>query len=146
MLLLKQVKNYKYNTIKKNNMNITEALKHLQEGIKIKSNNYKKIVQILDSSFVIYQFNETENYYELYEVEEFVFSVNNLNNWIIVTDPTPIQLFNHYSRGAIYYYEKGYTIKRLKTGETFNNTNLSDKKFSFEDINANDWEILEKSE
>src|SRR5574343_5164 len=99
--------------------------------MKIKSNNYKKIVQILDSSFVIYQFNETENYYELYEVEEFVFSVTNLNDWIIVTDPTPLQLFTNYSRGAIYYYEKGYTIKRLKTGETFNNTNLSDKKFSF---------------
>lgn len=124
-------------------MNIVEALKHFQEGGKIKSNDYKKTLQILDSSFVMYQFNETENYYELYEVEQFVFSINNLNNWIIVTDPTPIPLFSNYSRGAIYYYEKGYTIKRLKTSETFNNTNLSDKKFSFEDINANDWEVME---
>lgn len=124
-------------------MNIIEALKHFQEGIKIKGNNSEKIFQILDSSFVIYQFNETENYYELYEFDEFIFSVNDLNNWIIVTDPIPIPFFSNYSRGAIYYYKKGYTIKRLKTSETFNNTNLSDKKFSFEDINANDWEVVE---
>jgi hypothetical protein len=124
-------------------MNIIEALKHFQEGMKIKSNDSKQILRILDSSFVIYQFNETENYYELYEVEQFVFSVNNLNNWIIVADPTPTSLFSNYSRGAIYYYKKGYTIKRLKTSETFNNTNLADKKFSFEDIEANDWEVIE---
>lgn len=126
-------------------MNIAEALKHLQEKKKIKSNNSKKIFQILDSSFVMYQFNETENYYEICKFDEFIFSVNDFNNWIIVTDPTPIPFLSDYACGAKYYYEKGYTIKRLKTAKIFNNTNLSDEKFSFEDINANDWEILDKS-
>jgi len=98
---------------------------------------------MFDSSFIFYEFNKKEKCYELFEFNDFIFSVKDLNDWIIVTDPTPIKLFGSYYRGAIYYYEKGYTIKRLKTSETFNNTNLSDKKFSFEDINANDWEIYE---
>lgn len=124
-------------------MNIIEALKHFQEGKKIKGNNSEKIFQMFDSSFIFYEFNKKEKCYELFEFDGFTFSVNDLNDWIIVTDPTPIKLFGNYYREAIYYYEKGYTIKRLKTSETFNNTNLSDKKFSFEDINANDWEVME---
>jgi hypothetical protein len=98
----------------------------------------------------MYFLEKNKKFFILVEIEEF--SITN-NNWIVFSNPIPITFFSEnfdsagggHSIGASEFYEKGYTIKRLKTGEIFNNTNLSDKKFSIEDINANDWEILEKS-
>jgi hypothetical protein len=133
-------------------MNIAEALKHLQEGKKIQTTETIEpyIYQLFDSFLGMYFLEKNKKSFILVEIEEF--SITN-NNWIVFSNPIPITFFSEnfdsagggHSIGASEFYEKGYTIKRLKTGEIFNNTNLSDKKFSIEDINANDWEILEKS-
>lgn len=40
-------------------------------------------------------------------------------------------------------YNKGKTIKRIKSDKCFNNTDLAHNTFSTEDIEVNDWEIVE---
>ena len=128
-------------------MNITEALKHLQEGKAIKHRDSTHIFRrfIEYSDFMFFKPRWNNNYYDLYSTDQLSISVQELNNWNLYTDPQPISFKGDNSMGASDFYEKGYTIKRLKTGEIFNNIDLTDKKFSFEDINANDWEILEKN-
>lgn len=135
-------------------MNITEALKHLQEGKAIKHRDsrhiFRRFIEYSDFFFYDHIWNNNKqvfetNYYDLYRTDQLSISVQQLTNWNLYTDPLPIIFKNNHSIGVSDFYEKGYTIKRLKTGEIFNNTNLSYKKFSLEDINANDWEILEKS-
>jgi len=133
-------------------MNIAEALKHLQKGKKIQKTETIEpyIYRLFDSFLGMYFLENNKKSFILVEVEEF--SITN-NNWIIFSNPTPIKFFGENfdsagggrSMGASDFYEIGYTIKRLKTGEIFNNANLSNKKFSLEDMNANDWEILDKS-
>lgn len=139
-------------------MNTTEALQHLQEGKKIqdtKKIGTPEIYQLFDSFLGVYFLGNNEKFFILVEIEEFLITRECLknNNWIVFSNPTPIKFFGEnfdsagggHSMGASDLYEKGYTIKRLKTGEAFNNNDLSQKKFSLEDIKADDWEILEKN-
>jgi hypothetical protein len=81
------------------------------------------------------------------EISGNAFNINmdQLNNWQLYSDYTPIAFDNVFCGiGARKFYLEGYTITRISTGKSYNNTDFANNHFSMEDIEANDWIIEEK--
>jgi len=63
-----------------------------------------------------------------------------LNNWMVVDEPCNIR-FEHTAITVPQLIKNGYTLKRLKTGKRYNNTDLSGNGFTIEDMEASDWVV-----
>jgi hypothetical protein len=132
---------------KKDNLNILEALQYLFKGKKIKHKKSNKIYQILDNQFSIYSPNDS--FKEVFDLcyinrNSFNISFNELNDWQLYSHYVPIPFTSSSSMGARKFYLEGYTITRISTGKSYNNTDFANNHFSMEDIEANDWIIEEK--
>jgi len=130
--------------MKNENMNISEAFKHLLDGKKIKHKDIDNhIYWLLGNKIAIYHESFRNNdkkdiFYELY-FSDFRIDDSRLNNWMVVDEPCNIK----FSKGInlMHLIKKGYTLKRLKTGKLYNNTDLSGNGFTIEDMEASDWVV-----
>ena len=121
--------------MKNEKINISEAFKHLLDGKKIKHKDSDYIVyQLLDDKITRYK--KENNYYNLCFTD---FKIDNerLNNWMVVDESLNIEFFAYAGITVPDLIKKGHTLKRLKTGKGYNNTN----SFAIEDIEASDWVI-----
>lgn len=125
-------------------MNISEAFKHLFDGKKIKHKDIDYIVYyLLGDKIAIYRsfFQNNDKKDIFYELcfTEFRIDDSQLNNWMVVDEPCNIKFSSGIS--VMYLIKNGYTLKRLKTGKCYNNTDLSGNGFTIEDMDASDWVI-----
>lgn len=60
---------------------------------------------------------------------------------MVVDEPCNIRFAEHACITVPALIKDGYTLKRLKTGKRYNNTDLSGNHFTIEDMEASDWVI-----
>lgn len=123
-------------------MNFIEAFKLLQDGKKIYHRHFPYMIyQLIDKKLQIYRKYNDNDYYDLLTVNNNEFIINcthDLEDWEQVLKPVPIRFYV-----AKEFYKDGKTIKRIGLGKLYNNNDLAHIQFSIEDIEANDWEVVE---
>lgn len=120
-------------------MNISEAFKQLFDGKKIKHKDSDYIVyQLLGDKITFYQ--KENNYYKLC-CTDLKIDNERLNNWMVVDEPLNIEFIAFVGITVPDLIKKGHTLKRLKTGKRYNNTDLSGNDFTIEDMEASDWVV-----
>lgn len=128
------------------NMNISEAFKHLLDGKKIKHKDIDNhIYWLLGNKIAIYhgsfQNGDKKDIFYTLAFTEFRIDDNRLNNWMVVDELYNIRFAEHAAITVPRLIKNGYTLKRLKTGKRYNNTDLSDCGFTIEDMEASDWVV-----
>ena len=126
-------------------MNISEALKHLIDGKKIKHEGRQNDIYAIhsDKLYIYKKEDLKDEFYSLCLIGSLPFTTYKINGWSIVTEPLNIKFQDCYTIGAFRLVTEGHTIKRLKTGECYNNTYLADNSLTMEDIEANDWVVAD---
>jgi len=119
-------------------MNISEAFKHLLAGKKIKhKSDGEYIFWLLGEKIARYQ--KTKDCYTLF-LTEFAVNDSRINHWMVIDEPLNIR-FDSYGVTVPALINKGYTLKRLKTGKRYNKYDLSENGFTIEDMEASDWVV-----
>ncbi len=131
-------------------MNISEALKLLQDGKKIYHKNLPyEIYQLMDGKLKIYRKYENCVSFMLHDFNDklTIDCKTMLDNWYERIYPVPIS-FNI----AKVFYENGHTIRRIGSDKLFNKCGSTIISSAFgvtqllvtlDDIEANDWEVIE---
>jgi len=120
-------------------MNISEALKLLQEGKKIYHKNSPYIIyHLINESLKLYQKDDNEDYYRFLTIgNEFEINcTHELEGWEEAIEPIPIA-FNI----AKEFYKAGKQIRRIGEKEWFSKYDLYPMAVTVEDIEANDWKV-----
>ena len=128
--------------MKNEKMNISEAFKHLLDGKKIKHKDIDNhIYCLLGDKIAIYYRNsrndDKKDVYYSFATTELRIDHSKLDNWMVVDEPCNIRFAEHAAIEVSQLIKKGYTLKRLKTGKRYNNTD----SFTIEDMEASDWVI-----
>lgn len=132
--------------MKNENMNISEAFKHLLDGKKIKhKDNDAWVYCLLENKIAIYrgsfQNGDKKDIFYTLCFTDFRIDDSRLNNWMVVDELYNIRFAEHAAITVPQLIKKGYTLKRLKTGKRYNNTDLSGNGFTIEDMEASDWVV-----
>lgn len=122
-------------------MNISEALKLLQDGKKIYHEKLPyEIYQLIDQSLKVYRKYENCISFTLLDFDNKL-TINcktMLDDWYERIHPIPIS-FNI----AKEFYKAGKQIRRIGEKEWFSKYDLYPMTVTVEDIEANDWEVAE---
>jgi hypothetical protein len=123
-------------------MNVIEAFKLLQDGKKIYHEITPYVIyQLIDQELKMYRQYDEYNHFVLLDIDMNIITIDckrMMEGWNQRIEPVPIT-FNV----AKIFYKNGKTIKRIGKGLIYNNTDLVQIPLSMEDIEANDWEIVE---
>ena len=122
-------------------MNISEALKLLQDGKKIYHKKLPcEIYQLIDDELKMYRKYEDCKFFILLDLGNglTIDCKKTLEGWYHRVEPIPIS-FNL----AKEFYKAGKQIRRIGEKEWFSKYDLYPMAVTVEDIEANDWEVLE---
>lgn len=121
-------------------MNISEALKLLQDGKKIYHKNSPHIIyHLIDQSLKVYRKYEDRKFFILLDVgnDLIIDCKKMLNGWCESIHPVPISFDR-----AREFYKAGKQIRRIGEKEWFSKYDLYPIAVTVEDIEANDWEVI----
>jgi len=121
-------------------MNISEALKLLQDGKKIHHEIMPYVIyQLIDHELKMYRKYNDSEHFVLVDIDNII-KINcktMLNGWYHTVEPIPIA-FNI----AKEFYKDGKQIRRIGEKEWFSKYDLYPIAVTVEDIEANDWEVI----
>jgi hypothetical protein len=121
-------------------MNISEAMKLLQDGKKIYHEITPYVIyQLIDDELKMYRKYSDYEHFGLADIDNII-KINcktMLNGWYHRVEPVPIN-FNV----AKEFYKKGKQIRRIGKNKCFNKPHLSSFLVTLEDIEADDWEVV----
>jgi hypothetical protein len=122
-------------------MNISEALKLLQDGKKIYHEIMPYVIyQLIDDELKMYRKYDDYEHFVLVDIDNII-KINcktMLNGWYESIHPVPISFHI-----AMEFYKAGKQIRRIGEKEWFSKYDLYPMAVTVEDIEAHDWEVVE---